>query len=62
MWIDTGADSEREREVLSWQFKSLTQGISSGLPLSSHFDLQGSLSPYCESHLVISDSLKPHGL
>ena len=34
----------RERVAPSWQFKSLTWGISSVFPLTNHFDLPGSES------------------
>ena len=30
--------------MLSWQFKSFIWGISSGFPLTNHFDLPGSWS------------------
>ena len=45
VWIDTQAGSERVAESRAhWQFELLSRGISSGFPLTSHFDLPGSES------------------
>ena len=45
MWIDTWAWLMESPWVMpSWQFESLIWGISSGFPLTNHFDLPGSQS------------------
>ena len=43
MWIDTW-QAQRARVAPLWQFESLLWGISSGFPLTNHFDLPGSES------------------
>ena len=66
MWIDARADSGRDSlQVAPWrQSELLLRGISSGFPLTSHFDLPGSQSIFGDSQdppICVDTSLSQDG-